>query len=432
MTIKILILSQTAWSNDNSFGNSYTNIFGNISDIEIANIYCNYGKPDGKITGKFFQITEKSLLRNLINKKCLSGKEVFKSEQPDSLNNSETEIFDHARKIRFQIFFWVRDLIWKLGRWKSRELINFIDEFKPDVIFQPLYTYLYINEIALFLKKHTNAPMVGYVSDDIYTLRQFSLSPLYWIDRLIKRKKIKKVVDRCEYLYVISEIQKQDYERCFKKECRILTKGANFSIPSFKETVNSPLKLVYTGNIGGGRWKSLASIGNQLKIINNNRTNAQLFIYSMTPMTKKMSKALNIDNSVFFMGGVSSDKISEIQADADILVHVEPTDLKGRLQVHHSFSTKLIDYFHAGRCIFALGTPDMASIDHLIKNETGIVAANENEIYAKLVEVINDSSILKKYAQKAWECGKKNHQIDEIQKKLKQDLELLVTGEKNK
>lgn len=424
--MRILILSNTPWDVNNSFGNSFSNIFGGIKNIEIANIYCSYGEPNNSFVKKYYQTTEKSLLVNLLNKNYPSGKEVYINEKADILNITSKEIFDHARKRRFQIYFWLRDFIWKIGRWKSKELLNFIDEFKPDIIFQPLYYSNYLNDFALFIKKYTNVPMVSYVSDDVYTMRQFSLSPLYWIDRLIKRGKIKKVVDQCEHLYVISDIQKQDYEKCFKKECKILTKGAEFSAPSIKEKNNYPLKLVYTGNIYNGRWKSLAAIGKQLKKINNEKIKAQLFIYSMTPMTKKMTKALNIKDSVIFMGGVSADKIQEIQEDADILVHVEPTDIKGRLQVHHSFSTKLIDYFHVSRCIFAVGKEDMASIDHLIKNKAGIVATSEPEIYTKLLEVIEDTSLLKEYAQNAYECGRINHQIDKIQEKLYQDLKLLV------
>ena len=36
--MKILVLSSTPWTNDNSFGNSFSNIFEGIEDVEIANI----------------------------------------------------------------------------------------------------------------------------------------------------------------------------------------------------------------------------------------------------------------------------------------------------------------------------------------------------------------------------------------------------------
>ena len=59
--MKILILSSTPWTKDNSFGNSFSNIFEGLEDVEIANIYCKYGKPETDLVSKFFQITEKSM-----------------------------------------------------------------------------------------------------------------------------------------------------------------------------------------------------------------------------------------------------------------------------------------------------------------------------------------------------------------------------------
>lgn len=430
--MKVLVLSNTPWSIDNSFGNSFSNIFGGIEGLEFANIYCRYGEPNNDIVKKHFQITEKSLLKNLKDNRYPSGNEVFGTVQMDTLNASEKKLFDCARNKRLQIFFWLRDIIWKIGRWKSPELKKFITDFNPDVIFQPVYYSNYINEIALFIKELTNIPMICYVSDDVYTLRQFSVSPFYWIDRIIKRRKVKKVVEQCEYLYVVSDIQKQEYEKCFKKKCLVLTKGADFTSKNdVKEKINIPIKLIYTGNIGGGRWKSLASIGKQLCKINHAEIKAHLFIYSTTPMTKKMNKALNVENTVFFMGGVPSRKIPSIHKDADVLVHVEPIDLKGRLQVHQSFSTKIVDYFHAARCVFSVGTKDMASIDYIIKNDAGIVAKNKVEIKNKLVEIINNPYIILDYANKSWNCGKRNHQIDIIQNSVNEGIHSVLKEDKN-
>jgi len=424
--VKILILSNTAWNINNSFGNSFSNIFKGFNNIEIANIYCRYGIPNNKIVNDHFQITEKSLIKNLINKSYSPGKVIKKIEKVDDLNDSEEKIFNFTRTKRLQIFFWIRDIIWKIGRWKSPELRNFIDEFNPDIIFQPLYYSNYLNDIVLFIKKYTDVPMVCYVSDDVYTLKQFSLSPLFWIDRLIKRKKIRKVINKCEHIYTISEIQKQEYEKIFNKKCKILTKGKKFSESKFKNKFEFPLKMVYTGNVGNGRWKSLESIGKQIKKINRDETKIQLYIYSLTPMTKKMKNAMNIENSSYFMGGISPEKVNEVQKNADILVHVEPTDFKGKLRVRHSFSTKIIDYFESCRPIFAVGTSDMASINHLIKNNSAIVAENEDEIYTSLKNIIDDRSLLNEYAKNAWECGKKYHQIDKIQEQLYEDLLLLT------
>lgn len=420
--MKILVLSSTPWTNDNSFGNSFGNIFEGIENIEIANIYCKYGKPNTALVSRFFQITEKSLLKNLKNSKIPSGKEVFMdgTVQTDVVEPKSANL---ARKKRWIIMFWARDLIWKFSRWKSPELKKFIDDFKPDIIFQPIYYVNHMNRIANFIKKYTGVPMYGYVSDDVYTLKQFSLSPLYWINRFICRRNVKKVVKQCEILYTISEIQRSEYEKIFKIPCKVLTKSANFDEPAqVKTEYNNPLKFVFTGNVGIKRWKSLAIIAEALKEINANGVKAQLEIYTGTVLTEEMTKALNIENCSQVMGFVSSSEIPRIQSEADVLVHVESSSLQSRLWVRQSFSTKIVDYFKMARPILAIGPKEVASIEHLIRNDCAIIADNKDELIEKLSEVLNDNNKLTEIALKGYECGRKYHNKAEYNKMLSEDL----------
>ena len=427
--MKMLILSNTAWDNNNSFGNSFSSIFGGMECISIANIYCRYGSPNNNIVRRYFQITEKSLLQNLINKKIPSGKKI-NANNGIELNSKETNIFDYARKNRSIIFFWVRDLIWKIGDWKSKELLEFINEFEPDIIFQPIYYSSYLNDIVYFIKQYTDVPMIGYVSDDVYTMRQFSLSPLYWIDRLIKRKKIKRTVSLCEYLYVISNIQKEEYEKCFKKECKLLWKGAQFESKPPRKQISKLIKFVYTGNIGDGRYKQLALIGKAILELNKTEINAELDIYTLTPLSKKIKKALNLSGAINLKGGIPAEEVRNVQNAADILVHVESFDLKNRLAVHQSFSTKIVDYLSMAKCVLAVGPADVASIDYLVKNDAAIVATSKKEIEDNIRMLIEHTETIEQYGEKAWECGRRNHDIKIIQSGLMNDLER-ISNENN-
>lgn len=420
--MKILILSSTPWTKDNSFGNSFSNIFEGLEDIEIANIYCKYGKPETDLVSKFFQITEKSMFRNLKNPKVPSGQEVF-VEKTDNSDIVEPKSADLARKKRWIVMFWARDLIWQIGRWKSPELKKFIDDFNPDIIFQPVYYVRHMNRIANFIKKYTGVPMYGYVSDDVYTLKQFSLSPLYWINRFLCRAKVRKVVKQCEILYTISEIQRSEYEKIFKVPCKILTKSANFDEPAqVKEQYNKPLQLVFTGNIGTNRWKSLAIIADALKEINADSVKAEMKIYTGTPLTDEMKKSLNVNNASQIMGFVSSSEIPKIQSDADMLIHVESADFKSKLAVRQSFSTKIVDYLKMARPILAIGPKDVASIEHLYRNDCAIVADNKEDLVKKLNSVLSDETKLTEIALRGYECGKKYHNKADYNKMLINDL----------
>ena len=261
--LRILVLTLAPWNYKNCTGSTQSSIFEGMENIQVANIYCRYGNPDNAIVSRYFQITEKSMLNHLLHNKP-SGYERFfdKSKKipsnTDVLNDGESKIFNWMRILRFQIFYWAQELFWKLGLWKSKELDTFVKDFDPDILWIPIYYTCYTNNLALYLKKLTNKNMACYISDDNYTMHQFSLSPFYWIDRLIKRPKIKKVIQSASQLYVISEKQKQEYDKIFSISSKVLTKGADFTKDIVIPEVHNPIRLVYMGSLGFNRWKSLA------------------------------------------------------------------------------------------------------------------------------------------------------------------------------
>ena len=79
--MKILVISNTPWSVDNSFGNSFSNIFEGIPDLKFANIYCRPGAPKNDLDMTYYQITEKSLIKNLLNKSNPSGRIVQQEKE---------------------------------------------------------------------------------------------------------------------------------------------------------------------------------------------------------------------------------------------------------------------------------------------------------------------------------------------------------------
>lgn len=396
-----------------------------MDDVELASVYTRAGTPDKEIS-QAFCITEKMLIRNLIKKTPVGirveGTENSEKSKVQSKKN-EQRLFNFIKSRRWRVFFWIQDFIWKIGKWKSPELRSFVEEYDPDVVFTLLTDSVILNKLILHVAELANKKLVLYAWDNNYSLKQFQLSPLYWIRHLKNRKSMRKVVDQTDLLYVISDVQKTDYEKAFNRECKILTKGADFSNDApVKKDYNQPLQLVYTGNIGMNRWRSLDAIASALEKINENGVKVQLRIYTGNTVTAKISKALNKGESSFIMGSVSADEVLRIQDEADMLVHVESKDLKNKLLVRQSFSTKIVDYLKSARPILAYGPKDVASIRYFIKNDCGIVANDENELYEKLKLVVDDMNKLDLLAEKAYKCGRENHNKSDIHEMLRKDL----------
>lgn len=423
--MRVLVITRAPWRDDNNTGNTMTNFFGSMLDCEFYNLYFRDQKPLNDIAREAFSISESELAKNLFRKKEV-GKIVINDSQTSQL---EEKLYSNAKKHSNAFLMFAREVVWSICNWKSKNLNVFLNRIKPDIVFMPVFNCFYPHKVLKYVKKQTNAKVILFHADDNYTLKQFSFSPVYWIYRFILRKWVRHSVKLSDINYTISNLQKEEYEKAFRKEFKVLTKSVIFpETPDIKKEYNKVFQLVFTGNINVNRWKSLANIANVLEKINADRVKAQLRIYTGSSITEKMNAALNRGSSSFIMGSVSADKVKEIQKAADILVHVEAFDLKSRLTVRQSFSTKIVDYLAAARPILAFGPKDVASVDHFVKNDCAIVADNEDDLYDKLCAVISDNNKLNELSKKAFECGKKFHNKDDIENMLRKDFEELIRG----
>ena len=424
----MLIVSLSPWDESNSFGNSFSNIFGGDARYEFANIYCESGSPRTTVCKYFFQITLKSILKSIFTRGCRSGAEVFSESQDsivcaDSLSVFEGRILNVAKRLRFQILFWARDIVWSNYRWRSKELDTFITNFAPDVIFQPIFYSSYANEIGLYAGRLTNRPMLGYISDDNYTYRQFSLSPLFWIDRAIKRRYVKRAIDSCKILYTITDRQRLEYSEIFGDKCKVLSKGGVFV--DFEADIRrdkSPIRVVYSGNLGSGRLEVLTLLAEVLSRINEKSVEVELFVYSMSAISNSAIRGLNIEGTSSFCGGVESGELGAIHRGADILVHVESFRLSERYSSRLSFSTKIVDYLEAGRCVLAIGWGGSGAIEYLRAHGAAIVISDKSELFKTVSQLVGNHQLIDDCAERGFHCGRARHQIEEIRNSLHDDM----------
>ena len=428
--MRILIISNSEWDKNNSFGNTFNNFFDGIENIEFANIYCREGNPNTALCHKFLKISDKDLVKSLIDKKHHPAKIVVPTENNNNgvpVTNDNKKLLSFIKQKRWSVFFIIREILWSVSDYKEQPFHEFIEDFAPDILLLPTYSFGYINKMALYIQKKYNLPMISYMSDDEYSFRRFRFSPLYWMLRLYQSKWSVKGLKQSKLVYVISETQRRECKKDLNIDCKVLTKCADFSDEKkleFKEP-NDVLKIVYAGNISQGRYEILSELAKAIEKINSDSKKFELNIYTLTPLTKKQKIALSTE-SVHIYPPVSYMEIREIQKNSDILLHVEGFSLKEKLAVHQSFSTKIVDYLETNRCIFAIGDDYCASIQYFIENECGAVATKKEYIETELLKLHNNRDLLKIYAQKGWESGKKYHHKPIVQNMVKQDLKELL------
>lgn len=426
--IKVLVITYLPWREDNNIGNSYSNIFANTQDkYEFAHIYVRNGMPQNTLAKDYYHISIIKMMKRMLKPNLVVGERMKIEDSSQTEKPQFSSFFNKLRMLRWPVFFLVEELFGLSNCWKTKEFDQFIDDFNPDIVFGTLPDGPLISNLMLYVKKRKNIPLITYPWDDYYSLKHTNLSPIFWIRKIMQRHYLFKTAEQSDFLYVISNLMKEEYEKCFHKDCRILFKGYHFNVdqPIEDRKLSLPIHLVYMGNIGAGRWKTLALLASAIKEINQDGQKFILDIYTLSPSDDKMKSALNIEGCSKLNLPVPNDEKKKVMDAADILLHVEPFN-KSEYQFYRaSFSTKLVDYFYSAKCILAIGGMT-ASTDYLVRNDAAICITDKSKIKESLIKIVDKPQLINEYAKKSWDCGLINHQIDKIQTRMYNDFKSLL------
>ena len=422
--MKILVITRAAWRDDNNTGSTMSNFFADIpADWSVYSLYCRAEAPENTVAKESFQISEYALLKSLWNRKPVG---LTVTGSASSAAKAEENAFRRGRRMGQGFVQFAREWLWTFGNWKSQALDTFLERIQPDVVFMMTFDSVFPYKILRYVQKKTGAEIVLFHADATYTLRQFSLSPFFWVERLALRRYVRRAIAHAALNYSITQEQCEEYAKKFGKPFYRLTKSERFAqMPPKPQPSKRPVQLVYTGNLDKGRTNALQYLVDALMTINSETVRAQLHIYAGVVQDARRVARLCVPGISFFHGAIPANEIPSVHADADILVYTEGLDLQSRLKVRQSFSSKLVDYFAAARCILAIGPVEAAALQHLLRADAAIVVGNPSEIEQKLENLIEEKPLRDAYAEKAWQCGKVFHSSTAMRTQLYEQLSAL-------
>lgn len=408
---KLLVSSIPSWSQQ-SGANTFSALLDGIEGVEISNLYFRADLPDSKVAKNYYHIIENRVIRSIFNSKIKTGEEVqlctYGSDNEKEIK-SEKQRYSLFSRNRNTLFLWGRELLWKLGHWKTRELDAFLDKVKPDIFLFNIESYPYFNRVNEYIIKRCRPKkIIVYWWDDNFTYKQ-KKSLGYLISRFFIRRTAKRIMLRATDVLTISPKMKRECDELFNVNSTIIAKPIRSTVKPEYYLPTKSLRFIYTGSMIIGRQKTLIALAKILQDINRNGQKAYLDIYSGTSLKAKETEALNIPGSCRIVGKIPQSQVFEEQLNSDVLVFVESFDNKvARL----SFSTKLTDYLSSGRCILAIGPEDISSMEYLSSENAAVTCFNEKQLETKVKEIIENPLIIKDYSEKGWNCGQRNHNPD--------------------
>lgn len=170
----------------------------------------------------------------------------------------------------------------------------------------------------------------------------------------------------------------------------------------------------------------MARIGEVLKQINTDRVRIRLDIYTQNETTRKHKQLLNDNKNIFLHSAISQKELSEVYKSSDIALHVESFELKYRLLTRLSFSTKIVDCLASSCAVMAISWKDHAGLKYLQKEDAAFCIDDISTLQQVIQNIANNPEMIIDYANKAWECGKRNHQIELIRQDLFNDFVKII------
>lgn len=421
--MKVLLITFEIW-NDLVYGNNVLqNWFTGMKDVEFAQICMSPGQPYNTLCHKYFQVTDIEIVRSIFGKKAGQSRIISfneMKENPQSVSYKiSSSFYSFMKKISGTWLRLTRDLLWELGRYDEKALEEFIREFNPDVVFCPRLLSWAQMRLEKIVSKYTKAPFVAFTGDAEASFRQFSFSPLFWMNTVCFNWALKRHCKLYDHYFMHSLDQAKEYKAKYGVNTSTLFKCGDFNATLNKKNVGTPITIVYAGRLYCNRWKSLAQIGEALKIINKDSVKIILNIYTQDKISSKQESALSRDKYIFLKGSVLPEELVEIYHNADIALHVESLDQKYKLRTRVSFSTKIIDLMASTCAIMAICWDEHTGYKYLKNNDAAFCISSYEEILPTLQRIADNPKLIQIYAEKAYDCGKNNHSREKIQNQIK-------------
>lgn len=424
--MKILLISHNPISDQSNMGKTFLSLFSKFDREELCQLYIYPVFPNTDRCASYYRITDKDALASVLRLRKAGGEVPARriSENQGLYEKSGDQAFYKNRKNKSALRRLLRDAMWKLAPWYSRDLRAWLERENPECIFVAPGVARFLYDFAIRIGKERNIPVVTYICDEYY----FAAPADRGLDRLrlkLLQRKMEVLMAVTDHLVVISRELKEAYGSRFGKETTVLMTGAA-ALAEAPKTPAEAVNICYFGNIRCNRFVPLGQIGRTLDRINREAgTQYRLKIYSAEKDPQILETFGDI-SSVELCGFVSGEAFERAFREADLLLHAEAFDEASRAFTRHSVSTKIADSLAGGIALFAYGPAEISSMAHLLRNRCAIAVTDPEMLEETLKTALADGQLREQTAGLALSTARTYHDTDKNSSLLRQILEQAI------
>lgn len=425
--MKVLVISHTVLGKDSNMGKTLLHYFDAFGPNEMAQMYIHAEVPtDVSVCENYFRFTDKDALKSIIPIKKY-GRIFHKEDIQTNRFQSRIDggvtgrIYQFGRK-RTGAIYLARNLMWKCSHWFTKTLRHWLDEFSPDVIFFASGDYAFMYDVARQISEYLKCPLVISCMDDYYVYYRNQGTFLGWLEHRFFMRSVRKTMDRASAIVPICETMETVYQQLFDCPTYVMhTPAQNVQLT----LQNSARQISYIGNLGLGRPQQLIAIGRALKEINDPEGPLKVDVYSAEKRPEVLA-AMTLENGIDFHGAIPADDVLRVMEKSMAVIHTESFERDIRQRVRFSVSTKIAESVMYGPCLLAYGPEGIASIDYLMDHQAAFVITREEDLKEKLRQFLSTPELRAEILENARELGRKNHDIRQESKRLRDYLEEIM------
>ena len=380
----------------------------------MAQVFSHAQDPIQGHCGTLYQITDYRLLQRWKGKKVQTGKifkyDNLKKQSPVSDNSDERQLSKKAYRFganHTPLSHLLRKLLWRNKLWCTDEFNQWLDDFKPECVFLSFSYDFFIPQIADYISKRYNIPIVSSIADDYYFNTYISINPLYYWYKYSYRRMIKDLLTRNHYAIYISDKIRDKYNNHFGLIGDTVYLTSEVPRRPFAP-VNKEMPLItYFGNIRMGRNHSLNAIGNALGHINGNY---RLEVYS-AEKDPKVYKELEDNPNIYYGGTIPYLEVQKRMVGSDVTVIVEGFKESEIRYSRYSLSTKAADALASGATILTYGSPECGIVEYMVSTGASFVCSDSTSLVSVIENMLSNTELQKQYYNRQIIITEQNHSL---------------------
>lgn len=291
----------------------------------------------------------------------------------------------------------------------SDELVNWINEFSPDIIYSQPFRYkdmVFANQ----LKTETEIPLVIHIMDDsISFLNKPNILYFYWKKKT--QQSFKNLVHSATVCMSISDAMSDEYFKRYNKNFIAFRNPIEIDIwrPFIKTSweIEEQIKIIYTGRLAVPNINSLYSFCQVIHNLNVNGYSIMFDIYSIDTNIKFYNQIKKLQG-ISIKKAVSYTEIPALLSQYDITFLPIDFSNKGIKYAKFSISTKTSEYMISGVPIL-LFAPENVALTTYAKKYDCMICVSENNLSLlskTLVSIIENKEIRELISLNAVEIAK--------------------------